>query len=110
MKRYFLYLFAVAGIMASCAKDPAVTGKGSGGNDQKQEDYGGDVVQGKLRIRLTDNAAALRTGSFTRGEADSGDPEPDRPAAPLGATRIEHVLGTAPRFRDGHKKYGLHLW
>lgn len=111
MKRYFLYLFAVAGIVASCAKDPAVTGKGSGGgNDQKQEDFGGDVVQGKLRIRLTDNATTLRTGSFTRGEADSGDPELDRLAAQLGATRIEHVFGTDPRFTERHKKYGLHLW
>lgn len=72
MKRYFLYLFAVAGVLASCAKDPAVFGDDrNGGNDRTEEDYCGDVVKGKIRIRLTDDAMALRTGAFTRGEADS---------------------------------------
>ncbi len=111
MKRYFLYLFAVAGVLASCAKDPAVFGDDrNGGNDRTEEDYCGDVVKGKIRIRLTDDAMALRTGAFTRGEADSGDPALDELAARLGATSIEHVFGTDPRFTERHKKYGLHLW
>ncbi len=111
MKRYFLYLFAVAGVLASCAKDPAVFGDDrNGGNDRTEEDYCGDVVKWKIRIRLTDDAMALRTGAFTRGEADSGDPALDELAARLGATSIEHVFGTDPRFTERHKKYGLHLW
>ena len=111
MKRYFLSLFAVAGILASCAKDPAVSGTApGGGNERNEEEYVGDVVKGKIRIRLADNATALRTGAFTRGEADSGDPELDKLAAQLGATKIERVFGTDPRFTERHKKYGLHLW
>ncbi|MFR7708799.1 MAG: S8 family peptidase, partial [Alistipes inops] len=101
----------MAGILASCAKDPAVSGTApGGGNERNEEEYVGDVVKGKIRIRLADNATALRTGAFTRGEADSGDPELDKLAAQLGATKIERVFGTDPRFTERHKKYGLHLW
>lgn len=101
MKRYFLSLFAVAGILASCAKDPAVSGTApGGGNERNEEEYVGDVVKGKIRIRLADNATALRTGAFTRGEADSGDPELDKLAAQLGATKIERVSGPTPGLRS----------
>ena len=81
-----------------------------GGNERNEEEYVGDVVKGKIRIRLADNATDSPDRSVTRGEADSGDPELDKLAAQLGATKIERVFGTDPRFTERHKKYGLHLW
>ena len=63
-----------------------------------------------MRIRLDDEAAPLRTGVFTRGEADSGNPLLDELAAGLGATEIREVFPTDPRFEERHRKYGLHLW
>ena len=110
MKRYLNLLFlAAAALFASCARDAVVSDV-----PQKREDVGGYdnnvIVPGWVRIRLDDEAAPLRTGVFTRGEADSGNPLLDELAAGLGATEIREVFPTDPRFEERHRKYGLHLW
>ena len=110
MKRYLNLLFlAAAALCASCARDAVVSDV-----PPKGEDVGGYdnnvIVPGWVRIRLDDEAAPLRTGVFTRGEADSGNPLLDELAAGLGATEIREVFPTDPRFEERHRKYGLHLW
>ncbi|HIW97409.1 MAG TPA: S8 family serine peptidase [Candidatus Tidjanibacter gallistercoris] len=110
MKRYY-YLLALAAavVFASCVRDVAVS------DASAQEDGIGDyddrlVVPGWIRIRLDDESSPLRTGVFTRGEADSGNPVLDELAASLGATEIRQVFPTDPRFEARHRRYGLHLW
>lgn len=100
MKRYLNLLFlAAAALCASCARDAVVSDV-----PPKGEDVGGYdnnvIVPGWVRIRLDDEAAPLRTGVFTRGEADSGNPLLDELAAGLGATEIREVFPTDPGSRN----------
>ena len=99
MKRYY-YLLALAAavVFASCVRDVAVS------DASAQEDGIGDyddrlVVPSWIRIRLDDESSPLRTGVFTRGEADSGNPVLDELAASLGATEIRQVFPTTPASR-----------
>lgn len=110
MKRYFYFLFFAAALTAaSCVREPMVstTVPDSPGVGAEDNPY---VTKGWLRIRLAQEATPLRVGSFTRGEAESGNPDLDRIAAALGATEIKAVFPTDPRFEERHRKYGLHLW
>lgn len=110
MKRLFLLILAAAGLLASCAKDPAMSDSGQSEPDRGTDKYGDDVLKGWVRLRLTDNATALRVGSFTRGVVESGDPRIDEVAASFGATEIRPVFGSDPRFEKRHRRYGMHLW
>ena len=49
-------------------------------------------MDGWVRIRLADDAGALRVGCFTRGAAESGNRAIDEAAARLGATEIRRVF------------------
>ena len=78
-----------------------------------QETYAPDdegVLKGWVRIKLRDDAQALRVGTFTRGAMESGDPELDRIAASLGATEVRRVFHEGGRFAERRRKFGLHLW
>ncbi len=68
------------------------------------------VLKGWVRIKLRDDAQALRVGTFTRGAMESGDPELDRIAASLGATEVRRVFHEGGRFAERRRKFGLHLW
>ena len=108
-----LVLAALAAVSVSaCTREPSAApapegaGQGPAYVSGEEKNY----VDGWVRIRLDDEAAPLRTGVFTRGEADSGNPLLDELAAGLGATEIREVFPTDPRFEERHRKYGLHLW
>ena len=70
----------------------------------------GEVCPGWVRIKLDESAAPLHTGVFTRGEAESGNPELDRIANMLGATEVRRVFADGGKFAERRRKYGLHLW
>lgn len=110
MKRFFyLLLLTAVAASASCTREPAVEGSvpDRGGNADADNAL---IAKGWVRIRLSPEASPLRVGSFTRGEAESGNPDLDRIAASLGATEIRKVFPLDPRFAERHRKYGLHLW
>ena len=69
-----------------------------------------EVCPGLVRIKIDELAAPLHTGVFTRGEAESGNPDIDRIAQELGATEIKRVFKDGGKFAERRRKYGLHLW
>ena len=68
------------------------------------------IVPGWIRIKLTDDAEALRTGVFTRGAVNSGNEKLDEIAQQLGATEIRRVFRDGGKYAERRRKYGLHLW
>ena len=111
MNGYKLLLMPfLAGIVFSCVREPE-TAPSDG--QTPRETYAPDdegIVKGWVRIKLRDDAQALRVGTFTRGAMESGDPELDRIAASLGATEVRRVFHEGGRFAERRRKFGLHLW
>ena len=100
----------LAGIVFSCVREPEAP---LSDGQIPQETYAPDdegVLKGWVRIKLRDDAQALRVGTFTRGAMESGDPELDRIAASLGATEVRRVFHEGGRFAERRRKFGLHLW
>ena len=100
----------LAGIVFSCVREPEAP---LSDGQIPQETYAPDdegVLKGWVRIKLRDEAQALRVGTFTRGAMESGDPELDRIAASLGATEVRRVFHEGGRFAERRRKFGLHLW
>ena len=111
MNGYKLLLMPLlAGIVFSCVREPEAP---LSDGQIPQETYAPDdegVLKGWVRIKLRDDAQALRVGTFTRGAMESGDPELDRIAASLGATEVGRVFHEGGRFAERRRKFGLHLW
>ncbi len=111
MNGYKLLLMPLlAGIVFSCVREPEAP---LSDGQIPQETYAPDdegVLKGWVRIKLRDEAQALRVGTFTRGAMESGDPELDRIAASLGATEVRRVFHEGGRFAERRRKFGLHLW
>ena len=111
MNGYKLLLMPLlAGIVFSCVREPEAP---LSDGQIPQETYAPDdegVLKGWVRIKLRDDAQALRVGTFTRGAMESGDPELDRIAAALGATEVRRVFHEGGRFAERRRKFGLHLW
>ena len=111
MNGYKLLLMPLlAGIVFSCVREPEAP---LSDGQIPQETYAPDdegVLKGWVRIKLRDDAQALRVGTFTRGAMESGDPELDRIAASLGATEVRRVFHEGGRFAERRRKFGLHLW
>ena len=111
MNGYKLLLMPLlAGIVFSCGREPEAP---LSDGQIPQETYAPDdegVLKGWVRIKLRDDAQALRVGTFTRGAMESGDPELDRIAASLGATEVRRVFHEGGRFAERRRKFGLHLW
>ena len=100
----------LAGIVFSCVREPEAP---LSDGQIPQGTYAPDdegVLKGWVRIKLRDDAQALRVGTFTRGAMESGDPELDRIAASLGATEVRRVFHEGGRFAERRRKFGLHLW
>ena len=105
-----LLMLLLAGIVFSCVREPEAP---LSDGQIPQETYAPDdegVLNGWVRIKLRDDAQALRVGTFTRGAMESGDPELDRIAASLGATEVRRVFHEGGRFAERRRKFGLHLW
>ena len=103
-------MLLLAGIVFSCVREPEAP---LSDGQIPQETYAPDdegVLKGWVRIKLRDDAQALRVGTFTRGAMESGDPELDRIAASLGATEVRRVFHEGGRFAERRRKFGLHLW
>ena len=111
MKKSLICIISMALAVAGCTREPVMTDVAdpSGTADIISNDNT-DIVPGWVRIRLNDDSEPLRTGVFTRGEVNSGNPAIDQIAAQRGATEIRPVFPTDPRFEERHRKYGLHLW
>ena len=99
MNGYKLLLMPLlAGIVFSFVREPEAP---LSDGQIPQETYAPDdegVLKGWVRIKLRDDAQALRVGTFTRGAMESGDPELDRIAASLGATEVRRVFHEGGRF------------
>lgn len=108
MNRFkYLLILLFVGILWSCVKENELAKDADPDFDQVIEE---DVVKGWVRVKLKEDAQALRVGAFTRGEMQSGDPELDRIAQALGATEIERVFNEGGKFAERRRKFGLHLW
>ena len=88
MNYKYLFLGVVSLAALSCVREPATDSGICPGREPEAVADDGSVVSGWIRIKLQEDAAPLKVGVFTRGEADSGNPELDRAAAALGATEI----------------------
>lgn len=64
----------------SCVREPATDSGICPGREPEAVADDGSVISGWIRIKLQEDAAPLKVGVFTRGEADSGNPELDRAA------------------------------
>ena len=62
----------------SCVREPATDSGICPGREPEAVADDGSVISGWIRIKLQEDAAPLKVGVFTRGEADSGNPELDR--------------------------------
>ncbi len=94
----------------SCVREPATDSGICPGREPEAVADDGSVISGWIRIKLQEDAAPLKVGVFTRGEADSGNPELDRAAAALGATEIRRSFSDGGRFAERRRRYGFHLW
>lgn len=110
MKKSLVVLFAAAAVWA-CTKEPVITDGGPAAEiPETSVPDDPDIVSGWVRVKLADDAAPLKTGAFTRGEIDTGDPRLDDIAAALGATEIKRVFKDGGKFAERRRRYGLHLW
>ncbi|MDR0907253.1 MAG: S8 family serine peptidase [Rikenellaceae bacterium] len=104
MRRTLLYLaFLLA--LGGCSKESLPTSVNSGDVSAGEP----SIEQGVLRIKLSDGAGELDTGSFTRG-GSSGIASFDATATRLGATALARSVEDAGRFRARHRRAGLHRW
>ena len=110
MKAKFWIVGAVALAVVACAKEPQMPAGSLPGGETAAPADAESVLDGWIRIKLQEDTQPLRVGVFTRGEADSGDPELDRIAASLGATEIRRTFGDGGRFAERRRRYGFHLW
>lgn len=102
----FMCLLALG--LASCAKDDM--GMVEPAKPEVPYMMQGDVVDGWIRIKLSEDAVQPQTGAFTRGEANTGNVDLDRIAQKLGATEVRPVFNVGGKYEARHRKYGLHLW
>lgn len=108
-----LVLAALAAVSVSaCTREPlaAPVPEGAGQGPEYVSGEEKNYVDGWVRIRLADDAGALRVGCFTRGAAESGNRAIDEAAARLGATEIRRVFAEGGRFAERRRRFGLHLW
>ena len=110
MNYKYLFLGVVSLAALSCVREPATDSGICPGREPEAVADDGSVVSGWIRIKLQEDAAPLKVGVFTRGEADSGNPELDRAAAALGATEIRRSFSDGGRFAERRRRYGFHLW
>ncbi len=110
MKSKFALLFLAAASLAGCVKDPMFEENTPGTGGDAVVDASGDYYRGWVRIKLTEDAQPLKTGRFTRGAADTGDPELDRIASALGASEVRRTFTDGGRFAAARRAYGFHRW
>ena len=110
MNYKYLFLGVVSLAALSCVREPATDSGICPGREPEAVADDGSVISGWIRIKLQEDAAPLKVGVFTRGEADSGNPELDRAAAALGATEIRRSFSDGGRFAERRCRYGFHLW
>lgn len=109
MNRKILIACLISSMAVACVKDPQTPGADEepGAAVEVAED---SVLKGWVRIKLQDDASALRTGVFTRGAPSSGNSALDELAASLGATEIRRSFGEGGKFAERRRRYGFHLW
>lgn len=109
--RLVLAVLAAVSVSA-CTREPsaAPVPEGAGQGPEYVSGEEKNYVDGWVRIRLADDAGALRVGCFTRGAAESGNRAIDEAAARLGATEIRRVFAEGGRFAERRRRFGLHLW
>ena len=110
VKRKYAAILALMAFAAavSCTREE-ILGTQTGQNETYVPD-GAGVVEGWVRVKLTDGSNPLPVGTFTRGNIASGDAELDAVASMLGATEVKRVFNDGGRFAERRRKWGLHLW
>ena len=106
---YYLAVLAAVVLCASCVRESVneESVRPSGNETYSDAD---DVVKGWVRIKLDKDAAPLNVGTFTRGEAETGNAELDAIAAQFGATEVRRVFNEGGKYAERRRKFGLHLW
>lgn len=106
----YLAAFLAGASILSCTREPAVSDGGLGGGQEIFAPDDDGIVKGWIRIKLAEDALALRVGTFTRGAIESGNSRLDEIAEALGATEVRRVFNEGGRFAERRRKFGLHLW
>lgn len=104
MKRLAFASLVIA-LLAGCASDP--TEPATAGHDRPATPEA-QVIPGVFRIKLREGTGELHPGPFTRSGA--GITSIDAAATRAGATEIRNLFSDTERFRERHRKAGLHLW
>lgn len=106
---YYLAILAAVALCASCVREPVNEGGVRPSGDETYNDAD-NVLKGWVRIKLDKDAAPLNVGTFTRGEAETGNAELDAIAAQFGATEVRRVFNEGGKYAERRRKFGLHLW
>ena len=112
MKKTF-WGFVALTLAVSCVREPLI--EPSAGSEVNDELYSGQdsdegIVKGWVRIKLNDNSEPLRTGVFTRGEIQTGNPQLDEIVEKLGVTEVYRTIPDGGKFEARRRRHGLHLW
>lgn len=105
MKRLF-YLFPLL-LAAACSELPDEPSAPDVRPAGTADDSG--CLPGVLRIKLQASTPDLDTGKFTRS-GSSGNDRFDAAATRVGAAALRRVFSDDERFRERHRRAGLHLW
>ena len=111
MKKALVALLAAAAAWGCTHEEPVAPVPGEDENFMEVSTPDDEsIVPGWVRIKLTEDAQALRTGVFTRGAVESGNADLDAIAEQLGATEIRRVFSDGGKYAERRRKHGLHLW
>ena len=108
-KKYFLSLLA-AGALCGCVKEETPLTPPVPNQPTAAVESGDNIVRGWVRLKLSEDAAPMRVGTFTRGAMNSGDARLDSLAEALGATEVRRVFHEGGKFAERRRRFGLHLW
>ena len=110
VKRKYAAILALMAFAAavSCTREE-ILGTQTGQNETYVPD-GAGVVEGWVRVKLTDDSNPLPVGPITRGKISSGDAELDAVESMLGLTEVDRDFHGGGRVSDRTRNWGLHLW
>ena len=103
-------LILVLFICFSCQQEEEVASQ-TEGNPEVVVNGAGKEVEGHVRIKLTEEAAAQMEIATTRsGGTESGISQLDALNRQLGTYRMVRTFRPAGKFEERHRKAGLHRW
>lgn len=109
MRKHYILLFALF-LCFSCQQEEEIAPQ-TEGNPEVVANGAGEEVEGHVRIKLTEEAAAqMETATTRSGGTESGISQLDALNRQLGTYRMVRTFRPAGKFEERHRKAGLHRW